>query len=64
MQIERIFVIWSCIRIKCQVSCISVCPNSFPTDCSKVVPLLQFFVVCALVVLYLGNCIEICHLGR
>ena len=27
-------------------------PSSFPADCSKAVPLLQFFFVCALVVPY------------
>ena len=53
-----IFIIWSSIGIKGEVSRekflaskASVTPNSFPSDRSNVVPLLQFF-VCASVISY------------
>ena len=47
MRAEHMFVIWSCIRIKGEVTRekkTGLSPtSSFPTDRSKAVPLLQFF---------------------
>ena len=46
---------WSCVRIKGEVLSkidLSHLPNSFPTDQSKVVPLLQFFFLCVSMALY------------
>ena len=50
---QTLFVIWSCIRIKCKVlhgQNWFMPPSSSPTDHPKVVPLLQFFFVSASVV--------------
>ena len=61
MRTEHIFVIWSCIRIKGEVSSEKnwfkspphpSTPSSFPSDPSRAFPLLQDFFVCASVVSY------------
>ena len=65
MRTKYIFVNWSGIRIKGEVSAskIGLSPNpaprpsqphNFPTDRFTAVPLLQFFFVCASVVLYVA----------
>ena len=46
MRTRHIFVIWSCskLRVRFPASKTGLFPSSFPTDRSKVVLLLQFFV--------------------